>query len=526
MSFFIENYLYQNSVIRSKIMNGRNYFLGGLSLNKKKKGMAIVASSILAISLSSFTANMHTSATSQITSKNYLIAYSKTLPKDYQTQIKNAGGEVVNSIPEIGGVEVRSADPSFLNQLGKSASIVAANVEKSHKLNDEEPAAADGNPVSLTPDPDGTYWSSQWDIKRLTNDKKSYDLETGGTETSSGLVHKAIVGIIDSGIDAEHPDLKANFVGGKNFVPKGGYYGDVLEEAGNPTDVKDTNGHGTHVAGSIAGNGKVKGVGPDLGIRAYRIFDASGSAPTAPIVEAIIAAANDNVDVINMSIGGFDNLKYYYEGTRYTDVADVVLWKRAIQYAVNKKVTVVAAAGNESLNYADKKSLTDYMNAAYGDLGIIFKGVSIEVPGGTSGVITVSSSNKWSRDWLAFYSNYGNSFIDVAAPGGDNGPEYDSTRDLSTRDFTYRSLSTWPRYEGFPRYFTTNADGYAYLHGTSMAAPKVAGIAGVIKAAHPDFTPSQVKALIEKSALDYGKNGHDSLFGAGEANAFTALTSK
>jgi subtilisin family serine protease len=493
-------------------------------LRKRKKGITLVASSIIALSLSSF--NLQASATSP--TKSYLIAYNQSsLPNTYQIDIKNAGGEVINDIPEIGGLEVRSSNPNFLSNLKSNSSIIAANVEMHYKLDDEQPAGADGLPVKLYPDADGTYWSSQWDIQRLTNNGKSFAIETGGTKINGTVNHKAVVGVIDTGIDANHPDLKANFVGGKSFVPKGGYNGQDSSETGSSTDVLDREGHGTHVAGSIAGNGKIKGVGPNLGIKAYRIFDSSGSAPTAPIVEAIIQAAKDKVDVVNMSIGGYDNLKYDFNGSSYSDIADVLLWKRAVKYAVNNNVTLVAAAGNESLNYADKKSLTDYLNSNYGDSNLVFNGVTIETPGGTPGVITVSSSNKWSKYQLAFYSNYGNSFITVAAPGGDNGPKYAATGDLNDRDFTYRALSTWPTY--LAPYFTTidrKHPGYAYLHGTSMASPKVAGIAGVIKAAHPDYKPSQVEALLEQTAIDYGQPGHDQYFGTGEANAFTALTGK
>ncbi|WP_284036675.1 S8 family serine peptidase [Neobacillus sp. 114] len=486
-------------------------------MKKKKRMMAIAASSILAMSLVTFSTNLHTSASTKAESKNYLIAFNQSLPKNYLSEVKSAGGEVIRAVPEIGALEVRSANPAFLSQFKSSGKISAANVERTYKLENGNPEGADGKPVDITPDKDGTYWSSQWDIRHLTNEGKSFAIESGG----KGGTHKAVVGIIDSGIDANHPDLKANFIGGVNYVPEGGYSGKDIDK----NNVTDTNGHGTHVAGSIAGNGLVKGVGPNLGIRAYRIFDASGSAPTAPIVAAIVQAADDGVDVINMSLGGFDNLKYTYEGTRYSDIADILLWKRAVQYAVKKNVTIVAAAGNDSVNYADKKSLTDYMNANYGDENLVFKGVTFEVPGGTPGVITVSSSNKWSTDKLAFYSNYGNSFIDVAAPGGDNGPVYDTSRDLGQRDFTYRALSTWPTY--LPKYATmVDNKGYAYLHGTSMAAPKVAGIAGVIKAAHPEYKPAQVQALIEKTALDLGKKGHDELYGKGEANAYTALTGK
>ena len=86
----------------------------------------------------------------------------------------------------------------------------------------------------------------------------------------------------------------------------------------------------------------------------------------------------------------------------------------------------------------------------------------------------------------------------------------------------YRTLSTWPTYLG-PN-STSNLKGYALLHGTSMAAPKVAGIAAVIKAAHPEYTPAQVAAKISSNSLDLGKNGQDPLFGAGEANLYNALT--
>ena len=302
-----------------------------------------------------------------------------------------------------------------------------------------------------------------------------------------------------------------------NFVPAG----TDTSETGDPNDLLDREGHGTHVAGSIAGNGKVRGVGPNLGIRSYRVFPGGQGAPTAWIVAAIIQAANDKVDVINMSIGGFDSQKYYIDGSKYSDVADILLWKRAIQYAVNHNVTVVTAAGNEGLNLRDNKAMIDYLNAAYGSPGVVFKGKTTETPGQINGVINVSSSNKWSTNSIAFYSNYGLNQIDVAAPGGDNGPVYAATLDLNQRDFHYRALSTWPTY--LPSYFTSNLHNYALLHGTSMAAPKVAGIAGVIKAAHPELKPAQVAALIEKTAIDYGPTGNDALYGAGEANVYNAL---
>ncbi len=489
----------------------------------KKISAAIVSSLMLSVTLfgaTSYSKPSQDSAEAGSVSK-YLVAFQQSLPSNYADLIASAGGKILRAMPEIGGVEVESSSSAFLTNLESVSGIQAANVELPHRLVGglTDPAAADGQPVTDIPQDAASYWSYQWDMQRLTHNGDSYGLESGGIVNGDGTVtHKAVVGVIDTGIDANHPDLKANYLGGMNFVPAGV----DASESGDPADVLDRVGHGTHVAGSIAANGKVKGVGPDLGIRAYRVFAENGGAPTSWIVAAIVQAANDGVDVINMSIGGFDAIsRYTFQGSSYNDVADFVLWKRAIQYAVNRNVTVVAAAGNESLNLNNPTEITAYLNQEYGPLGLTFKGASKEVPGQTPGVVTVSSSVQWTSDKIAFYSNYGSSAIDVAGPGGDNGPLYDETLDLSKRDFHFRTLSTYPTY--LTPYFTSNLTGYALMHGTSMASPKVAGVAGVIKAAHPDYSPSQVAAAIRNTAIDYGKKGQDQLFGSGEANAYTAL---
>ncbi|MBD0379574.1 S8 family serine peptidase [Paenibacillus sedimenti] len=489
---------------------------------KVKLSVALFSSVIAASTLLSGV-GLSKPASGVSTAKKYLIAYQNNIPADYEASISGAGGKVLRVLPELGSLEVESSDTAFLTKIKQVSGIRGANLELVHQLDYKkvDPAAADGQPVTDIPQHAASFWEYQWDVKRVTNDGATYGLETGGKLEGGSIKHKAIVGVIDSGIDANHPDLKANVVGGKNFVPAG----IDASETGDPADIRDRDGHGTHVAGSIAANGKVKGIGPDLGIRSYRVFPEGQGAPTSWIAAAIVQAANDKVDVINMSLGGFDAIsRYTFEGGSYSDVADTLVWKRAVDYALSKNVTVVVAAGNDSLNLNNPTEITDYMNAQYGSLGFSFKGASRVVPGQTPGVITVSSSNQWSTEKIAFYSNYGTKSIDVSAPGGDNGPVYAETGDLNQRDFHYRTLSTWPTY--LPSYFTSNLTSYALLHGTSMASPKVAGMAGVIKAAHPELTPSQVTALISQSAIDWGKKGTDQLYGAGEANLYNALTQK
>ncbi|MCX7569112.1 S8 family serine peptidase [Tumebacillus sp. DT12] len=471
----------------------------------KKGFVALTMSAALAATL---LAGVQGVQAEESTEKNYLLAFKGDLPADYQEQILAAGGVVTRAIPEVGIVEATSANGSFLTAIRANTNVSAAEEELEIFL-ENDPNPADGKPITSIPqpnweDPTQNYYDYQWDVKRVTNDFKSFDLHKGN--------HETVVGVIDTGLDFNHPDLRANadLAGSKTFVP-------------GTTDAWDFNGHGTHVAGSIAANGKVMGIGPNLKVRAYRVFGASGGAQQSWITDAIVAAANDGVEVINMSLGGWRWMAHNY-GEKGNSAA-MVAYNRAIQYAINKGVTVVVAAGNDSRELGNLHDMQAYWKDTY---GLDIQGPSRVVPAQIPGVITVSSTNKWSSDSLAFYSNYGNP-IDVAAPGGDNGPLYDSLyrqdpkgNYLNKRDFLYRTLSTWPTY--LAPNVTSNLRGYALLHGTSMASPKVAGVAAVIKAAHPEYSPAQVAAAIRQTSVDLGKVGQDQLFGAGEANIFNALS--
>ena len=110
----------------------------------------------------------------------YLIAFKNDLPKNYEEIIKNAGGEVIKVLPEVGGVEVKSDEPTFLQNLKRVSTIEAANREVPLVLN--EPAASLNKTLTSIDNQqqEESYWASQWDIQRVTNDGKSYEIETGG----------------------------------------------------------------------------------------------------------------------------------------------------------------------------------------------------------------------------------------------------------------------------------------------------------------------------------------------------------
>ncbi|HYK74397.1 MAG TPA: S8 family serine peptidase, partial [Pseudoneobacillus sp.] len=310
-----------------------------------------------------------------------------------------------------------------------------------------------------------------------------------------------------TGVDTDHPDLAKNLLGGRNYVPAGGESGTDLTETGNPNDFEDRNGHGSHVAGTIAGNGLILGVAPEVGFKAYRVFGAEGGASTATIAEAIVGATDDGVDVISMSLGGYSVLGQ----TIWTDpatgqtfklgneVADFLLYKRAVKYATSHGVTVVAAAGNDNLNATNKAEVTDYLNQEYGPQGYKFIGAGMEGPGSMPGVITVSATGP--DDQRASYSNYGAGFVDVTAPGGDaeRYPEWTWYEDLVLGSYM--------------------EDGYIFMAGTSMATPKVSAVAALIIAHEGKIGPVKVAQKIKETTEEVGQQGKDVYYGSGMVQA-------
>jgi subtilisin family serine protease len=412
--------------------------------------------------------------------------------------VTNSGGEIINEFPDLGGIEVKCpADliPTIksvdtVQSLAPNQIISLSSDEKTEELIEPK---GDSNDQSSN-----LYEMYQWDIKRVTNNGKSFDLESGN--------HNVVVGIIDSGVDTTHPDLVNNFLGGKNLIPAN--FENDSSETGNINNVNDRLGHGTNVAGVIAANGKLKGVAPNIGFKSYRIFNKHGDTNATICSSAIIDATNDGVDVINLSAAGYDlkGKRYWADpktGKEYNlgnDMAEYSLIKRAIEYAIKNGVTVVAAAGNEKLDCSNKKALTEYLNERDANKGFKYKGLTYEVPGTVKGVITVSATGK--DDSLASYSCYGKGFIDISAPGGDAS---------STNNYIDMCLTTSCRSK------------YTFKQGTSFSAPKVAAVAALVICKNKNFTPKEVAKKIYKTADNLGDHNSSEYYGAGMVNAYNAI---
>jgi serine protease len=284
--------------------------------------------------------------------------------------------------------------------------------------------------------PNDQYYSKQWNLHKI-------GIEGAWSQTKgSGIT----VAVIDTGITKVRDLYETKFVKGYDFV-------NDTEEA------KDDNGHGTHVAGTIAQatNNKygVAGIAYEASLMPLKVLSSSGGGTVADIAEAIKFAADQGADVINMSLGGSGESK---------------LMKEAIAYAHRKDVVIIAAAGNESANGASYPARYPHVI-----------GVSAFGPDGEK----------------APYSNFG-AGVDISAPGGSEaGKILQETID-------------------------ENGEGvFLGFQGTSMAAPHVAGVAALIEAAGIK-EPDEVLKVLKQSARVIQDDGLN-YYGAGQLNAEAAV---
>lgn len=134
------------------------------------------------------------------------------------------------------------------------------------------------------------------------------------------------VAVLDTGCDTDHPDLVDRIIGGYNFTK---------DDGGDSLKFEDYNGHGTHVAGTIAGNlnnSGVAGVAPEASLLILKVLGKNGSGQYAWIINAIRYAIEQKVDIISMSLGGKSDVQ---------ELHDVII------EAVDQKILVVCAAGND-----------------------------------------------------------------------------------------------------------------------------------------------------------------------------------
>ena len=312
------------------------------------------------------------------------------------------------------------------------------------------------------------------------------------------------VAVLDTGIDATHPDLapqvwqNAGETGldgagrdkrsngadddGNGFVDDWRGW-DFITNDNAPTDL---HGHGTHVAGTIAAvadNAQgIAGVAPLARVMAVKVLGDGGSGTVAQIAAGVLYAADNGAQVMNASLAG--------AGTTPQILVDALAHAHDVRGAV-----FVAAAANSN---------TDVGTAAAGSY-----------PANIRDVVAVAAFN--SADQKAWFSNYG-AKIDVAAPGGgDSGTGYAPDRSI----LSLKSALAGSAMTDNGRLLVGTQ--YVRQMGTSMACPHVAGVAALLRSLHPTWSAEQVRQALRRGADDVSDVGFDVWSGYGRLNASRAL---
>jgi subtilisin family serine protease len=323
--------------------------------------------------------------------------------------------------------------------------------------------------------------------------------QNNNTVTGTGVR----VGIIDTGIDYTHGDFGScttdQFINRTCAKVAGGY--DFVNSDNNPMD---GSGHGTHVAGTVASNGNVKGVAPDAILFAYKVLDDSGSGNWSGVISGIEASLdpnndgnyNDRLDIISLSLGG--------KG----DPDDPV--SQAIDNVVGNGIVAIVAAGNSGPS--DN---------------------SVGSPGSARKAITVGATFK--KDYTGSFWSDSDPKKDQITNFSSRGPvRWGETNQLLNKPDVVAPgalicASRIASREEQGRYVKCVDDNHILLAGTSMATPIISGVAALVKQAHPNWTPDDIKSVIRMTAQKLTIPGTDKEYdlnsqGFGRVDAYKAVS--
>jgi lantibiotic leader peptide-processing serine protease len=447
--------------------------------------------------------------------REYVVVYNQAADLSAARQaVADAGGTIASENAAIGVATVRSSKGDFRQRVDAQAALVGAAGNAAigqtppadrPKRDDVEALGTARSGAKKQRPPGGVEPLSglQWDMRMIdATPEGSYAQEQG--------THDVKVGIMDTGIDASHPDLRPNFDRrlSRNFTTDiplvdGACADDPDGSCEDPANV-DENGHGSHVAGTIGSplNGQgIGGVAPGVSLVNLRAGQDSGFFFLQPTVDALTYAGDNGIDVVNMSFF-IDPWLFNCAANPADSPAEqaeqrtiIEATQRGIDYARAHGVTTIAAEGNGNTDLG--KPTVDVTSPDFPpgtERMRTIDNTCLSMPTEANGVIGVTSVGKSGRK--AYYSDYGLEQADVSAPGGDR-RDFFGTPQYNLPDT--RILAPYP--EAVGREEDADGDGipnidangnvttslvvkdhgayYQWIQGTSMASPHAVGVAAL-----------------------------------------------
>ena len=438
------------------------------------------------------TADETTQVSALTAGKPYLVSFtSGSIPSNAAALIASAGGSIAARYNAVGIVLARSASASFAPALRGLAGIDAVGAADAvHSgIGAVRGKASARRSHGSRPVPGNDPLSfRQWDMDQIRAPQ---------ARAINGGKKSVLVGLLDSGIDANHPDLGGQVDAGASVSCLGGV------PNASPSAWADVIGHGTHMSGIIAGkkNGVgIVGVAPGVKLAAVKVAVDDVNDPNFGLVfpDAFVCgidwAISHNFDLMNASLT-IDPFTAPIDDIFCSDQPDraaiVKMVRRAVLAAGRKNISLVAATGNFALDLGNLDETTGGTNC---------KVIPVQLPR----VIGVSSIGVTKK--LAFYSDYGFGAVDLTAPGGDGLVPDPAVTDTEASGQVLSSVPADSIYYAFAADWdgqiqdcsVTPCATYAYLQGTSMATPHVTGVAALLLSKYGTLSP---EALLVKLSL-------------------------
>lgn len=370
------------------------------------------------------------------------------------------------------------ASENLIAQLAQRTDLDRIDIDEERQLIDEVPEVVNEEPTGK-------------EVNEITYNvlKVNADDVWALGYTGEGI----IVSVIDAGINYNHVDL-ADHMWTTADYPLHGY-----DFHNNDNDPMDGHGHGTHCAGTVAGDGTAgsqTGMAPDALLMGCKVLGDDGSGQESNVWAAIEFSVEQGANVISMSLGW----SHSWNPDRPT-------WRTTLDNALAAGMVASIAAGNEGGSTSNPDDVR-----TPGDCPPPWLNPDQTLIGGISAVVCVGATN--ASDGIASFSSRGPVTWETIAPFNDYpfNPEMGLLRpDVSAPGVDVKSCNAF------------NINGYTVMSGTSMATPGVAGVMALLLSKNPGLTPEEICMILETTALDLGETGKDNVYGAGRVDALDAI---